>query len=110
MSIITRGFVEGNIVSKGYGSTLVIIIDDNVPVLKRGGGAPVGAYPPPIGLFSIGEYIRTRRIVVRYKKKEVYVNAILINSTDLEEVKATISELGFTKTEVYLRGEVELLE
>lgn len=103
MSIVSKGFNEGNIVARGFGRTLLIIIEDEP--LER--GYPIGLVD---SLFLDKKVIKTRRVKVPFTKKEIFVDVILINLEELEEIKILVKELGYSDIKIFLKEEVKILD
>ena len=99
MSIITKGFVEGNISSKGYGKTLVVIIREPRPI--GGGGHPVS--------FKTTD-IQTKTIKIPTKKEEINVDVLFIDSTINVEAVLEAYQDRYDDIQVYLEEDVEIYD
>lgn len=107
MSIITKGMGDSNtLITKGYGSTLVVVVAPS-PVYGGGGGT----YTPPLE----PGVIQTRTIKLPHYKRKISVDVVLIyydgNDKNIN-VEASIEEYRekYDNIKVYLEKDVKFYD
>ena len=76
MSIIPKGFgTNNNIVVKGFGRQLIIILDDGLP-----------DFPGGLILEDLDDLIETKNVIISGRDDSIRVDVLYLNSNDLEVV------------------------
>jgi len=104
-SIVTRGFdYNQKVVTRGFGGTLVIVVDDTKPILFDIAGIPTGLYP----ITAFEPLIETRTIRLPAEETDITVDVLLLCIDDVPlAVRAALESKRYKEIRVVLKNGVE---